>query len=425
MELILRQGRVVDPAEGMDRTADVAIEHGRVSEIAPIIHRKGTTEIDARGLVVAPGFVDMHVHLREPGREDAETIESGTRAAARGGFTAVACMPNTQPVNDCSDVTDFILERARQVSRIPVYPIGAITLGSRGETLTDMAGMRRAGIVAVSDDGRPVQDNGLMMRALQCAQTLGLPVIDHCEDKDLAAGGCVHEGEYSTLLGLHGISPLAEEIQVARDIILARHTRARVHIAHLSARNSLEAVVQARKAGIPVTCEVTPHHLFLTDAAVAGYNTHAKMNPPLRTRADTEALVRALAAGQIDVIATDHAPHTDADKKREFSQAPFGVVGLETAVSLALDRLVGPGIIGFGRMVELFSVNPCRILNIEGKGTLRPGAWADVTMLDPARKVEVHSAEFLSLSRNTPFEGWQLNGAPVRTIVRGQTVWSA
>jgi dihydroorotase len=425
MQLILRQGRVVDPAQGLDRTADVAIEHGRIAEITPSIRGKGRTEIDARGLVVAPGFVDMHVHLREPGREDAETIESGTRAAARGGFTGVACMPNTQPVNDCPAVTCFILERARQVSKIPVYPIGAITQGSRGETLADIAAMHQAGIVAISDDGRPVQNNGLMMRALERARAFDLPVIDHCEDKDVAAGGSMHEGEYSALLGLRGISPLAEEIQVVRDIVLARHTGARVHIAHLSTRNSLEAVVQARRAGIPITCEVTPHHLLLTHAAVTGYNTHAKMNPPLRSQADTEALGCALAAGEIDVIATDHAPHTGADKMLEFDRAPFGVVGLETAVSLIMDRLVRPGTIGIERLVELFSVNPCRILKLEGKGTLTPGSWADVTVLDPGRKLAVRGAEFLSLSRNTPFEGWQLQGAPVRTIVRGQTVWSA
>ena len=425
MQLILRQGRVVDPAQGIDRTADVAIEHGRIAEIAPGIGGKGRAEIDARGLVVAPGFVDMHVHLREPGREDAETIESGTRAAARGGFTGVACMPNTQPVNDCRAVTSFILERARQVSKIPVYPIGAITQGSRGETLADIEEMYRAGIVAVSDDGRPVQNNGLMKRALECARAFDLPVIDHCEDKDLAAGGCMHEGEYSTLLGLRGINPLAEEIQVVRDIILARHTGARVHIAHLSTRASLEAVVKARRAGVPVSCEVTPHHLLLNDAAVAGYNTHAKMNPPLRSEADREALVGALSAAEIDVIATDHAPHTGADKMLDFDRAPFGIVGLETAVSLIMDRLVRPGTIGLERLVELFSVNPCRILKLEGKGTLSPGSWADVTMLDPGRRVKVHGAEFLSLSRNTPFEGWELQGAPVRTIVRGQTVWSA
>lgn len=425
MQLILRQGRVVDPTQGLDRNADVAIEQGRIAEIATRVSSQGQTEIDARGLVVAPGFVDMHVHLREPGREDAETIESGTRAAARGGFTGVACMPNTQPVNDCSAVTSFIVDRARQVSRIWLYPIGAITQGSRGEALADFEEMHRAGIVAVSDDGRPVQNNGLMIRALERARSFDLPVIDHCEDNDLAAGGCMHEGEYSALLGLRGMSPLAEEIQVVRDIMLARHTGARVHIAHLSTRASLEAVVQARKAGIRVTCEVTPHHLLLTDAAVAGYNTHAKMNPPLRSRADTEALVRALSAGEVDVIATDHAPHTGADKMLEFERAPFGVVGLETAVSLIMDRLVRTGAIGIERLVELFSVNPCRILKLQGKGTLSPGSWADVTLIDPERQVEVRSTEFLSRSRNTPFEGWRLQGAPVLTIVRGQTVWSA
>jgi dihydroorotase len=424
MHLILRQGRIVDPVQRLNKVADLGIEDGRVAEIAAHISTKGRVEIDARGLIVAPGFVDMHVHLREPGREEAETIESGTQAAARGGFTGVACMPNTQPVNDCRAVTTFIMERAREVSKISVYPIGAITRGSQGETLAEIGEMHDAGIVGISDDGRPVQNNRVMRRALEYSRIFDLPVIDHCEDKDLAVGGCMNEGYYSTLLGMRGINPIAEEIHVVRDVILARQTGARVHIAHLSTQGALETVARARKAGVSITCEVTPHHLLLTEAEVAGFNTNAKMNPPLRSQNDVQALVKGLSSGKIDVIATDHAPHTLEDKMLEFDRAPFGVVGLETAVSLIMDRLVGTGIIAVDRMVELFSANPCRILKLEHKGTLRPGSWGDVTIIDPELEVEVRSVEFLSRGRNSPFEGWHLRGGPVRTLFRGKTVWS-
>jgi dihydroorotase len=423
MQLVLRQGTVVDPSGKLRRVADVAVDEGRIAEIAPRIRKKGRKEVDARGLVVAPGFIDMHVHLREPGREDAETIETGTAAAARGGFTGVACMPNTQPVNDSEAVTAFILERAREVARIAVYPVGAITKGSRGETLSEIGEMHRAGIVALSDDGQPVSSSQIMRRAMEYSTLFDLPIIDHCEDPDLASGGCMNEGYYSTLLGLRGINPAAEEVHVARDAILARQTGARVHIAHLSTRRSLETVRRARRDKVRMTCEVTPHHLLLTDAAVEGYSTNMKMNPPLRGAEDVEALVAGLGSGVIDAIATDHAPHNFNDKMLEFDRAPFGVVGLETAVSLILDRFVRTGTISIDRMVELFSTNPARILKLE-RGTLAPGAWADVTVLDPEQPVEVRAAEFLSRSRNTPFEGWKLVGAPALTIVKGRIVWS-
>ena len=340
MQLILRQGRIVDPTQKLDRVMDLGVEDGRVADIAQRIRKKGRKEIDARGLIVTPGFIDMHVHLREPGREDSETIESGTNAAARGGFTAVACMPNTQPVNDSEAVTSFILERAREVSKIAVHPIGAITKGSQGETLAEIGEMYRSGIVAISDDGRPVQNSQIMRRAMEYSRLFDLPVIDHCEDKDLAAGGSMSEGYYSTLLGLRGINPAAEELQVVRDTILARQTGARVHIAHISTRRSLEAVIRAKQENIQVTCEVTPHHLLLTEAQVTSYDTNTKMNPPLRSQEDVNELVKALAEGTIDAIATDHAPHNANDKMLEFDRAPFGIVGLETAVSLILDRLV-------------------------------------------------------------------------------------
>jgi len=423
MQLILRQGRIVDPTQKLDRVMDLGIDDGRVAEIAPRIRKKGRKEIDARGLIVAPGFIDMHVHLREPGREDSETIESGTNAAARGGFTAVACMPNTQPVNDSEAVTSFILERAREVSKIAVHPIGAITKGSQGETLAEIGEMYRAGIVGISDDGRPVQNSQIMRRAMEYSRLFDIPVIDHCEDKDLAAGGSMSEGYYSTLLGLRGINPAAEELQVIRDIILARQTGARVHIAHLSTRQSLAAVMRAKQEGIQVTCEVTPHHLLLTDAQVTSYSTNTKMNPPLRSQEDVDELVKGLASGNIDAVASDHAPHNANDKMLEFDRAPFGIVGLETSVSLMLDRFVRTGIISISRLVQLCSVNPARILKLE-RGTLAKAAWADVTLLDPELDFQVSSEDFLSRSRNTPYEGWRLRGGPAGTIVKGKVAWS-
>ncbi len=413
----------MDPSQKINKVMDLGIEDGRFAEISPRIRKKGRKEIDASGLIVAPGFIDMHVHLREPGREDSETIETGTNAAARGGFTGVACMPNTSPVNDSEAVTSFILERARELSKVAVYPVGAITKGSQGETLAEIGEMQRAGIVAISDDGHPVQNGQIMRRAMEYSRLFDLPVIDHCEDRDLAAGGVMNEGYYSTVLGLRGINPAAEEVHVLRDIVLASQTKARVHIAHLSTRPSLEAVKRAKRKGIPVTCEVTPHHLLLTDAQVTSYSTNLKMNPPLRAQEDVDALVSALASGAIDAIATDHAPHNANDKMLEFDRAPFGVIGLETAVGLILDRFVHAGILTLERMVQLFSTNPSRILKLE-RGTLAKGSWADVTVMDPERLWTVCLDDLLSRSRNTPFEGWKLRGGPVMTIVRGRVVWS-
>ncbi|MBP1609200.1 MAG: dihydroorotase, multifunctional complex type [Acidobacteria bacterium] len=423
MQLILKQGRVVDPTQKINQIADVGIDDGRIVEIAAKIRRSGRKVIDARGLIVAPGFIDMHVHLREPGREDAETIETGTNAAACGGFTGVACMPNTTPVNDSEAVTSFILERAREVSKVAVYPVGAITKGSQGEALAEIGEMRRSGIVAISDDGRSVQNSQIMRRAMEYSKLFGIPVIDHCEDRNLAADGVMHEGYYSTILGMRGINPAAEEMHVVRDTILARYTGARLHIAHLSTRLSLETVKRAKKEKISVTCEVTPHHLLLTDAHVTSYDTNMKMNPPLRSQEDVDALVDGIVSGSIDVIATDHAPHNINDKMLEFDRAPFGVVGLETAVGLILDRFVRTGVLGIERMVEMFSTNPARILGLE-RGTLARGAVADITVLDPNRQWVVSSADFASRSRNTPFEGYRLRGAPAMTIVKGRVVWS-
>ncbi len=423
MQLILRQGRVVDPSQKLNKVVDIGVEDGRVAEIASRIRKKGRKEIDVQGLLVLPGFLDMHVHLREPGREDSETIETGTNAAVHGGFTAIACMPNTQPVNDSEAVTSFILERAREVSKIAVYPIGAITKGSQGKTLAEIGEMHRAGIVAISDDGHGVQDSQVMRRAMEYSRLFDLPVIDHCEDEDLAGRGVMNEGYYSTLLGLRGINPAAEEVHVVRDAILARQTSARLHIAHLSTRRSLEAVIRAKKEDkISITCEATPHHLLLTEKEVASYDTNTKMNPPLRTQDDVDALVEGIASGSVDVIATDHAPHNINDKMLEFDRAPFGVVGLETAVGVIYDRFVRTGIITLERFVLLFSTNPARILKLD-RGTLAKGCWADITVLDPELNHEVRSAAFCSRSRNTPFEGWKLRGGPVMTIVKGKVVW--
>ncbi|MDR1727912.1 MAG: dihydroorotase [Acidobacteriota bacterium] len=425
MQLILRQGRVIDPSQKLNNVMDVGIDDGKIAALAPKVAGKGRKEIDVRGLVILPGFIDMHVHLREPGREDAETIESGCAAAVAGGFTGVACMPNTQPVNDSEAVTAFILSRAREAGKAAVYPVGAITKGLEGKTLAEIGEMRRAGIVAVSDDGHPVCNSQVMRRAMEYSRIFDIPVIDHCEDRDLAAGGVMNEGGWATRLGLRGMNPAAEEVQVERDAVLARQTGARVHIAHLSTRHALETVVRAKKAGVALTCEVTPHHLLLTDAAVAesSYDTNTKMNPPLRLQEDVDALARGLASGAIDVIATDHAPHSVRDKMLEFDHAPFGIVGLETAVSLVCDRFVRPGVLTLERLAELFSANPSRILNL-GRGTLAVGSVADVTVLDLERKMDVKPGEFASRSRNTPFAGWKLTGGPALTVVRGKVVWS-
>ena len=425
MQLIIRQGRVVDPSQKLNKVMDIGVDNGRVTELSPKIAEKGRKEIDARGLVVFPGFIDMHVHLREPGREDAETIESGVNAAVRGGFTGVACMPNTQPVNDCEAVTAFIFSRARDAAKATVYPVGAITKGSQGKTLAEIGEMKRAGIVAISDDGHPVADGQVMRRAMEYSRLFDIPVIDHCEDKELAANGVMNEGYYSTMLGLRGMNPAAEEVQIERDAILARQTGARVHIAHISTRHSLATVARAKNEGVAITCEVTPHHLLLTDAAVAesSYDTNTKMNPPLRLKEDVDALVRGIVSGDIDVIATDHAPHSIRDKMLEFDHAPFGIVGAETAVALICDRFVRPGILSLERLTQLFSINPSRILNLQ-RGTLAKGAWADITVLDMERKFEVRPEEFASRSRNTPFSGWKLCGGPTFTIVKGKIVWS-
>ena len=424
MRLLLKNARVVDPSSGLDAPRDVLVEGGRIARVEPRIAAEGAEVLDLAGLHVCPGFIDMHVHLREPGYEWKETIATGTRAAAAGGFTGVACMPNTVPPIDSRSVVEFVLAQARQHGAVRVYPIGCVSKGQMGEELAEMGDMAIAGARGFSDDGKPVASAGLMRRALEYARIFDLPVIDHCEEPTLVAGGVVHEGPVSTRLGLKGWPGVAEDLMVQRDVLLAQYTGGSLHVAHMSTARSAEIVRRAKRDGIKVTCEVTPHHLVLDESAVSSYDTNAKMNPPLRAASDRAALVEALADGTVDAIATDHAPHHADEKCVEFSLAPFGVVGLETAVSLALDRLVHAGVLPLSRLVELFTTGPAGILRLD-KGTLRIGVDADVTVLDLERTVTVTPSEFRSKSGNSPFGGWTLKGAPVMTIVGGRIVHDA
>jgi dihydroorotase len=424
--LLLKGGRVVDPALGIDDDLDLLLEDGRVSEISRRAKPRGAETLDVSGQVVCPGFIDIHVHLREPGREDKETIATGTRAAAAGGFTAVCAMPNTTPVNDRAEVTRAILERARATAVVRVYPIGAITRESKGEELAEYGDLREAGCVALSDDGRPVASARMMRRALEYARAFDLPLIDHCEEPTLAEGAVMNEGPVATILGLRGNPTVGEAVMVERDILLAELTRGRVHIAHISAAASVDAVRRGKARGVRVTAEATPHHLFLTDEAVrvSGYDTSTKMNPPLRSDADRRAVLEGLRDGTIDCIATDHAPHSVDDKKVEYDRAAFGVVGLETAVPLCLDRLVHAGLLDLRGLVARFSTNPARALGLPG-GTLAIGAPGDVTVLDLARRGKVDPDGFATKGRNTPFGGWSLKGGPTMTIVGGRVAWKA
>ncbi len=422
--LLLKGGRVVDPARKVDAVLDVLLADDTVEAVGARISPRGAQVLDMKGLVVCPGFIDLHAHLREPGREDKETIATGTRAAAAGGFTAVCAMPNTEPVNDHAGITRLILEKARAEGAVRVYPIGAITRGSRGEELAEYGDLREAGCVAVSDDGRPVASARVMRRALEYANAFDLTVIDHCEEPSLADQAAMNEGPVSTFLGLRGAPAAGEAIMVERDVLLAELTGGKVHIAHTSAAASVDAVRRGKARGVRVTAEATPHHLLLIDQLVkdSEYDTATKMNPPLRAERDRQALLQGLREGTIDCIATDHAPHAVDDKKVEYDHAAFGIVGLETAVALCLDRLVGKGLLDLPHLVSLLSTNPARILALPG-GTLAPGGPADVTVLDLSRKRQVEPARFESKGRNTPFAGWTLAGWPVMTIVGGRVAW--
>jgi dihydroorotase len=422
--LVIKNGRVIDPASRRDGIADVWIEDGVIRGVGQNLSRSGADEFDATGLIVAPGFIDMHVHLREPGAEHAETIESGARAAAAGGFTSICPMPNTDPVNDSATVTSYIIETARRHAVVNVFPIGAITKGSAGEELAAIGSMRAAGAVAISDDGRPVMNARLMRRAMEFARSLDIPVIDHCEDLHLSAGGDMHEGLASVRWGLRGIPGCSEDVMVARDILLAEVTGARYHVAHISSRHAAEMVAFAKARGLAVSAEATPHHLALADADMPPYDSNYKMKPPLRSRCDVGEVVNGIVSGAIDAIATDHAPHAGSDKMQEFELCPFGILGLETALGVALENLVHSGKIGLGRLVELFTTGPARILGIS-RGTLSEGAPADVTIFSSDREWTYDVNKSFSKSRNSPFDGKTFRGGPVATIVGGRVVWQA
>jgi dihydroorotase len=426
MKLLISNGHLIDPAAPENTGMSVLIENGRVEawlgpgEAAP----EGCEIFEASGLLVAPGFIDMHVHLREPGQEHKETIASGCTAAVAGGWTSVCPMPNTTPVNDNAAITRYMIEQAERAGLANVFPIGAITKSSDGSELAEMGEMKAAGAVAVSDDGRPVPNAGIMRRAMQYARDFDLPVIDHCEDKSLSSGGVMHEGRVSLLLGLKGMPALAEEIDAVRDLLLAKETGAHIHVAHISTKGAIEAVRRAKNEGINVTCEVAPHHFTLTDKAVEGYDTNTKMSPPLRSEEHLETILEAIKDGTIDAIATDHAPHHADEKALEYDRAPFGITGLETAIGLAFNELVHKGVIGLERLVEMCAANPAKIFRLEGRGTLKPGSIADVTIIDPERKWTYSTAESRSKSRNTPFDGWEFTGKAVATIIAGRIVHS-
>jgi dihydroorotase len=424
MMLVIRGGRVIDPAAGVEGLRDVVVRDGTIAALTAAGHgpREGE-QIDATGCWVVPGLIDMHVHLREPGYEYKETVATGTHAAAVGGFTAVACMANTNPVNDSAAVTEFIRERAAAAGQARVYPIGAVSVGLHGERLAEIGEMRRAGIVAVSDDGQPIADAALMRRALEYGTMFGLPVIAHEEDRALAGAGVMHEGPTAFRLGLKGIPAAAEEMMVARDVALAERTGGQLHIAHVSTTGAVALLRAAKQRGLRVTAEVTPHHFTLTEAAVGTYDTNAKMNPPLRSAADVAAVVEGLRDGTIDVIASDHAPHHRDEKDVEFEAAANGIIGLETTLPLTL-RLVREAGLPVEVAVRALSVNPARVLGVPG-GTLAPGSPADVTVIDPARRWTVEVGALASRSRNTPFGGWEMIGAAVATIVGGRIVYQA
>jgi len=423
--LLIKGGHLLDPAAGVDQPMEVLVRHGRVAEIAPPNRIRAAAEeiFDARGLIVSPGFIDLHVHLREPGQSYKETIASGTSAAAAGGFTSVCCMPNTTPVVDSAEWVQWITQRERGAV-VNVFPVAAATRRSQGEELTDFRGLQQAGAVAVSDDGRPILQDDVMRDALRLAAEINLPVIQHAEDTRMTGNGSMHEGTASFRLGLHGMKAQAESNLVERDVQLAQPgSGARLHIAHLSTAESLKAVRRAKRNQARVTCEVTPHHFTLTDADVGDYNTNCKMNPPLRSAADREALVVALADGTVDAIATDHAPHAPEEKIVEFEKAAFGVTGLETALALAITRLHQKQGISLMRIVELFTAGPARVVNLGGRGRLAPGNWGDVTIFDAKKRWTFDAAKSRSKSRNTPFDGWQLAGQVVATIVGGTIVY--
>lgn len=431
MKLLLTGGRIIDPSQNLDEQKDILIEYGKITEIGRNIHksrinsRKSTDEItviNVGGTVVAPGLIDMHTHLREPGFEYKETIQTGSEAAAAGGFTSVACMPNTNPVNDTRSVTEYIMRKAAACNLVNIYPIASISVRSKGDAMTEFRDLKDAGAVAFSDDGKPVENSALMRRALEYSSSLNMPIISHCEEMSLSAGGSMNEGFVATELGLQGIPSIAEDLNVARDIIIAEYTGAILHIAHVSTAGAVRLVRDAKKRGVKVTAETAPHYFTLTDEVVREFDTFTKVNPPLRTMDDVNAIKDGLNDGTIDAIASDHAPHARTDKELEFEYAAFGITGLETSLALAL-RLVEDNTLTLNQVISMMSTNPARILNIP-KGTLKIGADADITVIDCNKAWKVDRNTFLSKGKNTPFHGWTLIGKAILTIVGGEIKYS-
>ena len=426
MGLLICGGRVIDPFQGIDGKYDILVKNKHIVQLDKYINPAGENDIsiiDATGKIVCPGLIDMHTHLREPGREDKETIESGCHAAAAGGFTSVACMPNTNPINDNDSVTKFILDKAAEAGLCHVWPIGSISKGLLGESISEIGELKKAGVVAISDDGKPVSDSELMRRAMEYASMFDLPIISHCEDLDLAAKGVMNEGYFSTLLGLKGIPNAVEEIMVARDIALCRLTKNPIHIAHVSTKGSVLSIRHAKEEGLPITAEATPHHIFLSEEAVKTFDTNTKVNPPLRTQKDIEAIIEGLKDNTIDVVATDHAPHTNADKDVEYDYAPFGLIGLETALPIIFTKLYHQYHFELMGIIKKLTLNPVTILRLPFKGLI-PGQLADITIIDINKEKKVDINQFRSKSRNCPFNGLKLKGWPVMTIFEGKIVYS-
>lgn len=426
MSILIKGGRIIDPSRNLDKVGNILIEKGTIKsypeDIKKLEKDSAVKVIDAGGKIVAPGLVDLHVHLREPGYEHKETIRTGCESAAAGGFTSIVCMPNTNPINDNASVTEYIMLKARTEGLVNVYPLGAITKGENGETLAQIGEMYEAGCVGVTDDGMPVMNSKVMRHAMEYVKAFGIPVISHCEDLNLSGNGVMNEGDTSTLLGLSGIPSASEDVMVSRDITLAELTGTHLHICHVSTVGSVRLIRAAKERGVRVTAEAAPHHFTLTDKAVAEYDTNAKMKPPLRSEIDRDAVREGLRDGTIDVIATDHAPHSEDEKMVEFDQAPFGIVGLETALPLSL-KLVEDGVLTLNGMIAKLTHLPSAVINIR-KGALNPGDQADIVIFDPERKVKIDRERFRSKSKNTPFNGWDLKGVVLYTIVNGNIVYS-
>ena len=425
MNMLIKNGRVMDPAQKIDNVLDVLVGDGKIKEIKPKIEDSSSTVIDALGKIVIPGLIDVHTHLREPGHEEEETIATGTRAAAHGGVTSVLCMPNTHPPLDNAPAVEFVLLKAQKEGLVNVFPIGCITKGSAGAELAEIGVLKKAGVVALSDDGNPVTDSLIMRRALEYTKMFGLAVISHCEDKSLSKNGAMNEGYAAMLLGLRGIPRQSEEIMVSRDIMLAELTGGHLHVAHVSTAGSVELIRQAKAKGINVTAETCPHYFALTEESVKGYNTNTKMKPPLRSAKDVEAIKEGLTDGTIDCIATDHAPHTEEEKNKEYDLAPFGIIGLETLLGLVVTELIEKKVLTWPEAVAKMTANPAGIFGLTGRGTLQPGSIADITIVDPDKKYSYTEKDFLSKSKNSPFIGRSLRGKADTTIVGGKIVWSA